>query len=107
MSSADSLINTSCYYEERFQLTHVKSVFFINLSIFMQKWLKYLDFVCYKNNLINLFEEHQFHFRINHVLERCIASIGSKCSDSYNLLNMENDTSNQEQMGLKKQIQFQ
>ena len=23
MSSPDSLINTSCYYEERFQLTHV------------------------------------------------------------------------------------
>ena len=83
------------------------SVFSTNLSIFMQKWLKYSDFVCCKNNLIDLFEEHQFHSRINHVLERCIASIGSKCSYLYNLLNMENDTSSYEQIGLKEQIQFQ
>ena len=52
-----------------------------------------------KNNSINLIEQHQFYFRISHVLERC--------NYLYDLANIENDTSNQQQTGPKEQIQLQ
>ena len=75
MLSPFSLIHASFTSE----LTHVKYVFSCNLFIFMQKWIKWLNLGLCKNNLIKLFEEHLFHFRISNDLGmHCFLRIESR-----------------------------